>query len=532
MTCLLVVSPDNSWNEGLGIELGSIGVQTLGTRTGKEAVAELGNKKGDFDGVLIGAMPIPGQSETEAALEVADLLAAVRQGEQEIPILLWAPYPIEPLSRIVSRYKGTAILSRDTAKSITETLRGLAAPVRPADQSASMTNELPAGKVELEIGAASIRIVVTAAGKGVITEMSRAWTGRKKLARMEQKFLKWELRRRNGTELPRYADDWDLTFQETGENLADELAYSAEELRKGIAECLNHVGTWDNIHFRFSLLTDSPDVFHPFVHVPFELLYDTPKNDFIRYLAPVARRICLHVDLLTATPLASAQSLSGPVLFVKSDAHGAHVLPGTLFSGRSKLVLAKLAALDAEFEGMKSARAEAKTGGPPRDPLALTAGQDCVTLLREAMLSPVGQTPQPQILHFAGHSVRADDGTVFLILPGDAPGRLAPLPIGEFAGWARHSKLRLVLLSSCQSSSPDSVFRLAQAGIPAVIGFRWEVDDQEAAFFTQSLHRNLAKQVSLGRAFHRAVSETRTKYPKSPTFASPMLVAQDEEWAV
>ncbi|MGP0089137.1 MAG: CHAT domain-containing protein [Xanthobacteraceae bacterium] len=524
MKCLLVVSPDASWNEGLDIALESVGIRTLGTRTHEEALAELNRKKGDFGGVLIGAMPAPGQNEADAALKAVDLLGAVRNDESEIPILLWAPYPIEPLSHIVGRVKGSVMLLRDTAESISEALHGLSAPV-PA------TNEPPVGKVEMEIGAANIRVVFAVTGKGVVTEITRTWTGRKKLARMERKFLNWELRRRSDVEI-HYADDWDQTFQETGEDLADELAYSAEEFGKGMSRCLDDVGTVDNIHFRFSLLTDGPELSHPFVHVPFELLYDTSKNHFVRSLAPVARRICLHDGSLTAKPLANAKSLSGPLLFVKSNAHGSLVLRGNLFNGKARLVFPKLDALDAEFEGVQRARAEARSEAPAPIQLSLTAGQDTVTLLREAMLPQDGRTPQLQILHFAGHSVRADDGAVFLILPGDAPGKVVPLSIHDFANWARHCELRLVLLSSCQSSSPDAIFRLAQAGIPSVIGFRWEVDDKEAAFFTQSLHHQLAKQVSLARAFHRAVSESQTKYPASPTFASAMLVVQGEEWTI
>jgi len=137
-----------------------------------------------------------------------------------------------------------------------------------------------------------------------------------------------------------------------------------------------------------------------------------------------------------------------------------------------------------------------------------------------------------QILHYAGHSIQADDGTIYLILPGTAPGRLLPVPMSEFASWARKAGAQLVILSSCESSAPEAVFRLSQAGIPAVIGFRWVVNDTEAAAFTGHVHKALAEGVPLARAFHIAVSAVRTEYQGSPTFASPMLVVQDDEWAI
>jgi hypothetical protein len=528
MTCLLVVSPDKSWNQALDIELSSIEISTVGAETGNDAVVAVASKKGAFDGILIGAMPVHGESAERAALDAVDIMSAVRQSDGHIPILLWAPHPYDSLARIASRYETTAIISQDTADRIGETLTRLRESRRKYRSVPTAT--APSGTVELEIGATSIRVVVAASGKGTIMEMTRAWTGRNKLTQLNQKFSTWELRRRAGTAPARYVDDWDLIFKETGEDLSDELAYSAEEIRKGIVECLNYVGTLDNIHVRFSLLTDAANPSHPFVYVPFELLYDQPKENFVRFLSPVARRICLQKESLIATPLASAQSFSGPVLFVKSDAHGVQELPGVKFGGRPQLVLPKLAALDAEFEGIRTAREEAELPHP--ELLSLQAGPlDALAQLREKMAAPLQDAPW-QILHFAGHSVRADDGTVFLVLPGSAPGKLAMLEIGAFARWARESQLRLVVLSSCQSSSPDAVFRLAQAGIPAVIGFRWEVDDQEASYFTQCLHQELAKNIAMARAFHHAVSLTRTNYPRSPTFASPMLLAQNEEWTV
>jgi CHAT domain-containing protein len=233
---------------------------------------------------------------------------------------------------------------------------------------------------------------------------------------------------------------------------------------------------------------------------------------------------------MIASPLASAQTFTGPLLFIKSNAHGSCEIPGTRFSGEPELVLSPLESLDAEFKEVMAARAEAN---PPRSKpilLELEAGSDSLSALQQALRPSGGQ--RLEIIHFTGHSVQADDGSVYLILPGRNPGQLAPLAISEFASLARDAGVHLVLLSSCQSSTPDAVFRLAQVGIPAVIGFRWEVDDNEAPCFTAHVHRSLADAVPLARAFHGALCEVRRTYPGSPTFASPMLVVQNEEWTV
>jgi len=523
VTRLLVVSPDNNWNEYLRYELGAGGMETFDAPTCKAAVSEVSdNPAGYFAGVLIDSGPSPGRTQAEAALEATDLLTDLRQEKKSnTPILLWSRYPAERLSRIASRFEHTSLLADDTFNTIKAALAA----------AAGGSNRKPGfARVELDVGDASLRVRVMIDGKGVIAETSRPSIARPKLKELEEKFSRWALWQRDGRQEPRYTDYWPITFREAGQQLADELDY--HQLRNAIAECVQQVDELGKVHFRFSLLASDADAAHPYAHVPFELLYDTAKKEFIRSLAPVARRICLKDTTVTATPLASAQKFTGPLLFIKSDAHGSCVIPGTRFNGDPELVLPQLTWLDAEFAGAAAGRAEAEKRRPRPDLLELTAGTDAISLLEQALSRRSTDASGPQSVHFAGHSVQADDGSVYLILPGGTPGLLAPLAISDFATLARGASVQLVLLSSCQSSSPDAVFRLAQVGIPAVIGFRWEVEDTEAAYFTGQLHKLLADSTPLARAFHMALCAVRRKYPQTPTFASPMLVVQNEEWTV
>jgi len=525
MTRLLVVSADTKWIEYLQLELGLIGIETRGVCGRGEALAALREKPArHFDGLLISALGAPGRTQNDAQLDAVDLLTALRKDAgNKIPIVLWSRFPAEHLSRIASRFDHIRMLSSDTAATIKAALNAAAAPD---------TTEPRFATVELEIGATDIRALVAIGGERVVMDARQPWAGRPKLKRLESKFRRWTLWQRNGVAPPRYTDNWLDIFRETGEDLADQLNYSSEKLRAAIADCLKAVGTLDMVYFRFTLLTAGPEAPHPFVHVPFELLYDTAKRNFIRALAPVARRICLDPASRTAAPLVGEQPLSGPILFVKSDAHGSHALAGTLFSGSPKLLLSPLKELDNEFREVCAAYAAVDQGACALELLALTSGQDTITCLRNKLLPPSGGIPMPQILHYAGHSVQADDGSVYLVLPGRSPGQLLPVPISEFATWARRAKLRLILLSSCQSTTPNAVFRLAQAGIPAVVGFRWEVPDTEAAVFAGCLHQALASSLPLARAFHDAVTRVRARFASSPTFASPMLVVQNDAWTV
>jgi hypothetical protein len=522
MNRLLVVSSDNAWNEYLQVGLGREGMEILGAGTCGAAKSAMQHNPGHFGGVLIDTGSSPGRTQDEAAWDVLDLVSELRHANNNTPILLWSRYPAERLTRIAKRFERTAILADDTFETIKA---ALAIAAGASDKKPRFA------RVELEIGDPTLRVLVTVDGKGVITEMSRISSGRL-LKRLERTFRTWRLWQRINPQSPRYTDDWPRVFQDAGEDIAEELSYSADELRNAIEQCVRDVDDIKRVHFRFSLLATDAESPHPYVHVPFELLYDADKKDFVRSLAPVARRLCLKATAMTATPLVSAQTFTGPVLFIKSDAHGSCVLPGARFGGDFELVLSQLQSLDKEFVHVEAARAEVDPPRSPPDLLALTAGIDAVAALERKLRPTLPDLPRPQIVHFAGHSIQADDGTVYLILPGREPGQLMPLAIADFAAWARDAGVQLVLLSSCQSSTPDAVFRLAQVGIPAAVGFRWEVQDDEAAYFTGRLHGRLAGEAPLARAFHAALCAVRATYPKTPTFASPMLIVQNDEWTV
>ena len=519
MTRLLVVSPDAKWIEYLRIGLEALGIEVVGApgaRSAEQSVATLGSDpQHPFAGVLISALAAPGQNQSDAFLEAADVLDALRKAGGSILVLLWSPYPSERLASIASRSPCTVMLTNDAPAALKAGLTGASPETGIAPRAA---------KVELQIGATNIRTEVALDGKPVGVPSSRDWAGRYKLKQLEEQFAKWAPLQHDGS-TSRYTDNWLDVLRAAGEDISYETDYSGKAVSDAIDLCLGQVRTLDLIHFRFNLLSPGPDAPNPFVHVPFEMLYDTNKANFVRSLAPVARRVCLSSESRTAVALPNTKPLTGHVLFVKSDAHG-----GYEFSGPDGArMFGHLRALKTEFDAVAKSRADA--GRAPPEELALTVGGNAMTQLQERLeAAPCDKTPALQIIHYAGHSIRADDDTTYLILPGAVSGEVLPLRMSEFAAWGRKAGVQLVMLSSCESSGPEAVFRLSQAGIPAVIGFRWEVNDTEAAFFTGQVHNKLAQRVSLARAFHVAVSAVRDQHPLSPTFVSPMLVVQDDEW--
>jgi hypothetical protein len=517
VTRLLVVSPDAHWIEYLQIGLEPLGIEVVaapGARSADKSVAAF--TQNPFAGVLISALATSGQTQSDALLEATDVLAALRKASDSVPILLWSPYPSERLASIASRFVSTVMLKNDEPAALKASLAVASPDTGIAPRAA---------KVELQIGATSICTEVALDGKPVGIPSILDWYGRHKMKQLEEQFVTWAPLQHDG----RYTDNWLQTLKMAGEDISYETDYTGTALSEAITYCLDQVKTLDLIHFRFNLLSAGPDAPNPFVHVPFEMLYDTNKKNFVRALAPVARRVCLSSESRTATAVANTKPLTGHVLFVKSDAHGSYESAGPSFRGKRKLSLRPLEALNDEFDAVKKSRTDAGRAGP--ELLELTVGGTALTQLQARLAAaPSADTPALQIIHYAGHSTKADDDTTYLILPGTVEGELKPLRMSDFAAWGRKAGVQLVILSSCESSAPEAVFRLSQAGIPAVIGFRWEVNDKEAAFFTAQVHKALAEGVPLARAFRVAVNAVGTEYEKSPTFASPMLAVQDDEW--
>ena len=137
------------------------------------------------------------------------------------------------------------------------------------------------------------------------------------------------------------------------------------------------------------------------------------------------------------------------------------------------------------------------------------------------------------LIHYAGHSYFdpvSKTGYFFY------PGKETPLPVksDNFCHTLRYkNKTQMIYLSSCQSSSADFVLRLAQQLIPAIIGFRWPIDDDKATDYAMLLYENLfEKNKSLPYAFLATRREAHMKYYDNRIWAAAMLIIQEGERAV
>ena len=321
----------------------------------------------------------------------------------------------------------------------------------------------------------------------------------------------------------RLSDNWRNRLYLVGKHLHQLLI--SDPQRNAIDDCLKSVGNIDNIHFRF--VTDNVT----FPDVPFEAIWDRHRMKFLRDMAPMARQILLRPSEATVHPagalgMASAPSPStrhtGPLLVIQSNTgSGTLGVKGHTFDRAETRSFSRLPDLDEELTQIKAARTQRQL--PPPVTCRLETGDDCASKLEEA----VGKGPW-DIVHFCGHSVKADDQEVFIVLPGRQAGKFVGMAMGRFAQILARSGVKLLILSSCEGASSLGVFRAAQEGIPTIIGFRWEVETGEATQFANKLHQGFAAGAPLGRAYLDALHKLTDS---SPAFLSAMLVVQHDHWA-
>jgi hypothetical protein len=131
-----------------------------------------------------------------------------------------------------------------------------------------------------------------------------------------------------------------------------------------------------------------------------------------------------------------------------------------------------------------------------------------------------------RLVHYAGHSAKAGNGHGYLVTGGE-DGDLVDAE--QFGEWA--SKAQFVFLSSCESVDSYFVLRLVDRHVPAVIGYRWKIDDQTAREFAQRFYGRLLDDRASNRYLEYAyLHAKRDLYGRTDgsraVWAAPMLVMQ------
>jgi len=279
------------------------------------------------------------------------------------------------------------------------------------------------------------------------------------------------------------------------------------------------------VHFRFHI----PDNLFT---VPFEALYDASSDSFIRIRSPLARRFLIASGIHPSNDNRRAP-LQGDlrILFVRAQVDGTAQLAdekgGSL--AQDWYDFDPLANLDLE-EAMFQKQIEGRPWHGGKVVVEYYRGKEGTTFaegLRQEFERKF------DYVHFAGHSLTTDSGQTFLILPTGQPSRLVGLPVSAFAQWAGVAGVRFVYLSSCRGGSCRAVQNLVANGVPHVLGFRWDVEDEMAARFAEIFYTTLLQRDQPIAKAYRDACEGLHNDPErgtSPIWATPLLIMQTDDW--
>ena len=270
----------------------------------------------------------------------------------------------------------------------------------------------------------------------------------------------------------------------------------------------------ENLRIRFSIDRDV----HP---VALEaLLKPEPQGQFWMLEVPVSRR--LNTAAWRPPLFQDEVTRTGPLncLIVEADAGG--YVPGLKNLPELKHVPIECQWLEGFLKESNGSNRRVRFDRVERVSRATVNGSPFRDRVRELL----NDGTEWHVVHYGGHSYYdADKGAGYIFLPGE--NRIEAIDIAEFVDWLKSARASFVCLSSCRSSHDAFAFELAQKQVPALLGFRWEIDDSAANEHTQTFYKELLTgEPSLELAFQRTRKQMHLKDKANRIWAAPMMILQ------
>lgn len=305
--------------------------------------------------------------------------------------------------------------------------------------------------------------------------------------------------------------NWEKELRQIGKTLFEEILKNNYKFSSSYHELSGRVGDRDKIRIRFGV----EKKIHP---VLLEALTEDEDDTFLMLSSPVFRSLSVPGEYhLTFNGPAQTRK---PVncLIIESDVSG--MAPGI----DPEFNFAKLDHIATEARWLHDFLNDNREAFNIDSVEWIRSAPDGVSFVDH--IRGVLERQRWELVHYAGHSYYSkNSGKGYLLFPTDT----FPHPVGlkEFSKWLRDCGTQLVFLSSCHSSEEDFVFELAANKIPAIIGFRWDIDDDKALGCTRKFYSHLFQK---GRTLEYAFLETRRdmhrEYPGNRIWAAPMLIMQ------
>jgi hypothetical protein len=323
---------------------------------------------------------------------------------------------------------------------------------------------------------------------------------------------------------------WQCKLQYLGEKLMKHIFQSNFDFAWDFKELVQEAGGLNNTRIRFVVEKEVYPIALEAIYGPCEQL----EKDYWMLHAPIYRTVV--VDRRCEPPLFHDQETRvGPlnILIIESPTEGeVHIKRKGSEGAGWPHRLERLTNVIDECDSLKNYCTSREYPG------RVKIGKIEVIPRLNDMTPFAGQVQEAlerkwHIVHYAGHSYfdpDTNEGYVFFPKGKDDKEKtlIEVVDLDHLSAWLRRANPNLVFLSSCRSSEEGFVFALARKGIPATVGFRWDVEDEMAAGFSKVFYRSLfsGETQSLEYVFLKARQDIYKQYPDNPIWAAPVLVMQ------
>jgi hypothetical protein len=331
------------------------------------------------------------------------------------------------------------------------------------------------------------------------------------------------------------AEDWLAALGDIGQELYAHFFDQGNAFSELFRTAVKNAGGIDSVRFSFDIRRDYYSLAIEALVPPEEGLLSgfrksvpAKKLPFWMLRAPIYRSVSPHNPSCTLGEQPRPHLFNGknePIncLIIQADASGRAQIPGTKERIPFNPILCVREECEQLEELLNAKKKQWKIGEVKRVREERNA-KSFKQQLRERMAED-----KWHLVHFCGHSHYHPEGrrpgTGYLLLPGK------PLQLMDARSFAHQlQKTQFLFLSSCETSEEGFAFEMARNGLPAVLGFRGGVNDQDVPGFVKVFYENLFASRSIESAF----VTTRRKMRKdpgvdNPLWASPILVLMHPE---
>jgi hypothetical protein len=313
--------------------------------------------------------------------------------------------------------------------------------------------------------------------------------------------------------------DWEVQFETLGRGIVLSLFGVDSSFTEDVKQGVNEAGGLHHTRVIFAVGKEQYEIALEAVFPPFR----TPCHPWMIH-APVLRNI--RGQSASNTPLFDGPPRLRRCLIVGANTSG--FCDDIVVGGRS-LELGTLSHIKSECDAVEALFKDAKDALGFDDPKVV--GTDPTKPLGKNDFQSLLQDEQWDVIHFAGHAYHsptadredASPGPQHACLFVGAPDHPEAVEMNTIAPSLRETT-SLLYLSGCKTANAGFAVAAAQYGVPAVLGFRWKVQDKPAEQHARLFYHQLFREKAIDKAFRNTRRGMRLLNRKDNAWASGMLV--------